>query len=168
MDEVWDSWDVGLSSVSSIFWLTFKLPLGWPVGRGPQGHPQSPVSPQCPAGPLPEATSVGATKWGCPGVSWGRRVEPQLGSITWDGPFPLSIPSVMQKVARSRGTPPARGIPPAPRTLCLLLPQPSQGISVSVAGGSGTGVLVGGCCSVPPCPSLLITAEQRSGIKGSH
>lgn len=133
MDEIWDSWDVGLSSVSSVFWLTFKSPLRW------DGDPR--VTP----GPSLEATSVCATNCGCQGCPGGARgvlwvpggapaQQHHLGS-----PFPLSIPRVMQKAERSGGTPPARETPPAPRAFCLLLPQPSQGISVAVAREVGLG-----------------------------
>lgn len=133
------------------------------VACGHQGHPQSPVSPQCPAGLL-RPQSVGATKCGCPGMSWGRQGEPQLGSITWDNPFPLSIPSVIQKTARSGGSPRARGTPQPPgRSVCCSHSHP-RGFLCPWLEEAG----LGGCCFVPPCPSLLTAAGHRSGIKRRH
>lgn len=80
----------------------FKLPLGWLVGRGPQGHPQrvkpmavqSAKSPRCPAQPPPEAPAC-HTEWvpqtmGAQGLGHpcgGAGLETQLSSIS-----PMVVP----------------------------------------------------------------------------
>lgn len=135
-----------------------------------QGTPGSPTVPS--VTPVPCRSPSQGHQRGCHKVGVSRGVLGEAGGAPAQHHLGWYLSSQHSQChaegSEVWGTPPARGIPPAPRTLCLLLPQPSQGVSVSVAGGSGAGVLVGGCCSVPPCPSLLITAEQRSGIKGSH
>lgn len=109
MDEIWDSWDVGLSSVSSVFWLTFKSPLRW------DGDPR--VTP----GPSLEATSVCATNCGCQGCPVGARGSPSSAASPG-----VSLPSQHSQGHAEgrevRGDPTSQGDPSSPQGILFAAP----------------------------------------------